>query len=130
MCVSVCLCVVYSVPLVPSIPSHRVSCVFLSLHPCSFLGLIDLHGTSFEDTTIATGYGAYIARPLLRKAYRDDMTQEEAMKAVEDAMRVMYYRDARTINKVQFAVATADGITISEPKEIDTTWYHFSLSLS
>mmetsp|Transcript_23694 Transcript_23694/g.59303 ORF Transcript_23694/g.59303 Transcript_23694/m.59303 type:complete len:263 (+) Transcript_23694:108-896(+) len=89
-----------------------------------FLGLVDLHGTSYEDTTIATGYGDYIARPLLRKAYRDDLTQEEAIKAVEDAMRVMFYRDARTINKIQFAVATAEGITISEPKELDTTWVY------
>jgi 20S proteasome subunit beta 7 len=35
----------------------------------SFLGTVNYHGTSFEDNTIATGYGNYMAQPLLRKAY-------------------------------------------------------------
>eukprot|EP01103_Thecamoeba_quadrilineata_P006602 TRINITY_DN1632_c0_g1_i1.p1 TRINITY_DN1632_c0_g1~~TRINITY_DN1632_c0_g1_i1.p1 ORF type:complete len:261 (+),score=27.88 TRINITY_DN1632_c0_g1_i1:80-862(+) len=69
----------------------------------SFLGLVDLVGTSFQDETIATGYGAYIARPLLRSAWRDDLTQPEAVKLLEDCMRVLFYRDARAINKVYFS---------------------------
>jgi len=35
-----------------------------------FLGFVDLQGTTFTDTTLATGYGAYLARPLMRKEYR------------------------------------------------------------
>ncbi len=69
----------------------------------SFLGQVDLYGTAFQDTTLATGYGAHIARPLMRKAYRPDLSEEEARKVLEDCMRVMFYRDARTINRIQLA---------------------------
>ncbi|KNC51536.1 uncharacterized protein AMSG_07435 [Thecamonas trahens ATCC 50062] len=88
-----------------------------------FLGYVDLQGTHYEDETVATGYGSYIARPLLREAYRDDLTEAEARKVLEDAMRVLFYRDARTINRIQIGVATeAGGIDISEPFELETDW--------
>lgn len=69
---------------------------------CSFLGQVELLGTQYEDDTLATGFGSYIARPLLRDAYRPDLTEEEAKKIVLECMRVLFYRDARTINKVFF----------------------------
>jgi len=64
------------------------------------LGQVELLGTQYEDDTLATGFGAHIARPLLRNAYRPDLTEEEARKVILDCMRVLFYRDARTINKV------------------------------
>ena len=79
-------------------------------------------GTSFEDETIATGYGAYIARPLLRKAYKNDLTSEEAKKILEDCMRVLYYRDARSINKLQICNINKDGVNISEPYSVQSHW--------
>ncbi len=44
-------------------------------------------------------YGAYIALPLIRKAWREDLTKEEAVKLLQDCMRVLFYRDARSTNK-------------------------------
>ena len=66
----------------------------------SFLGQIDLFGTQYEDETLATGFGSYIARPMLRNAFRPELTEEEAKKAITDSMRVLFYRHCRTINKV------------------------------
>jgi len=88
----------------------------------SFLGLVDLVGTSYEDQTLATGYGAYIARPLLRKAHKFEMDQADAKKLLEDCMRVLFYRDARSINKIQIAVASSSGLEISEPYSLQTFW--------
>jgi 20S proteasome subunit beta 7 len=64
------------------------------------LGYVDLHGTTYEDNEIATGYGAYMARPLLRSAYRDDLTKQEAEGILRKVMEVMYYRDCRALNRV------------------------------
>ena len=64
---------------------------------------MDLQGTSYESSTIASGYGAYIAQPLLRKAVEgkeSTLTEEEAIKLLDDCMRVLFYRDARSLNKV------------------------------
>ena len=72
-----------------------------------FLAYVDLLGTRYQSSSIATGFGAYLAQPLLRKAVEgneDTMTFEEAKALLESCMRVMYYRDARAINKVNHVV--------------------------
>lgn len=68
-----------------------------------FLGYVDYQGTTYHSSTIATGYGAYIAIPLLRKAVEgneDTLTEEQATKILDDCMRVLFYRDARSLNSV------------------------------
>ncbi len=91
-----------------------------------FLASVDLHGTCFEDETLATGYGAHLARPILRNAARDghahELSRDAARKVLENCMRVLFYRDCKTINKIQFAEATAQGITIAPPVELSTSW--------
>jgi 20S proteasome subunit beta 7 len=67
------------------------------------LGYVDLRGTTYQSSTIATGYGAMIGQPILRKAVEgkeDTMTEEEAKEVVEKVMKVLFYRDARSLNKV------------------------------
>jgi len=90
-----------------------------------FLAFVDLLGTTYSASTLATGYGAHIAQPLLRKSVEgreDTLTEEEALKIIENSMRVLYYRDARSINKYQVATITNAGHTISESKELETSW--------
>jgi 20S proteasome subunit beta 7 len=74
-------------------------------HYSRFLSYVDLLGTTYSASTLATGYGAFIAQPLLRKAVEgreDVITEGEARKILEDSMRVLFYRDARSLNKVPF----------------------------
>ncbi|EGF79626.1 hypothetical protein BATDEDRAFT_16747 [Batrachochytrium dendrobatidis JAM81] len=90
-----------------------------------FLGYVDMLGTTYHSSTIATGYGAYIAQPLLRKAvegHEDELTEADAIKILDDCMRVLFYRDARSINKIQRATINATGITITEPYSLTTEW--------
>lgn len=70
----------------------------------------------------ATGFGTYLGIPLLRKAWRQGLSAEEARKILEDAHRVLLYRDGRTLNKFQIAKVTADGVNISEPYSLKTDW--------
>jgi 20S proteasome subunit beta 7 len=74
-----------------------------------FLGYVDLLGTTFSAPTLATGFGAHIAQPLLREAYEAKagvegtgplLTEEEAEKLLGECMKVLFYRDARSLNKV------------------------------
>ena len=60
---------------------------------------------TYSASTLATGYGAYIAQPLLRKAVEgreDTLTEQEARTILEDSLRVLFYRDARSINQVLY----------------------------
>jgi 20S proteasome subunit beta 7 len=89
------------------------------------LGMVDLHGAHFESEVIATGYGLHMGLPLLRKAWRSDLTVAEALPIVEDIMKVLFYRDARTSDRIQTAVVQAKGsATVSETKVLETKWDH------
>merc|ERR1712070_1065903 len=87
-----------------------------------FLGYVDLIGTSYEENFIATGFGAYIAMPLIRERWSADMEEGEARGLLEDCLRVLYYRDCRATYRIQIAKATAEGTLVSDPYEISHDW--------
>ncbi|CDZ96951.1 proteasome endopeptidase complex beta subunit [Phaffia rhodozyma] len=90
-----------------------------------FLGYVDLIGTTYTASTLATGYGSYIAQPLLRKAVEgneDTLTREQAEQVMIECMKVLYYRDARSLNKFQIATVTSAGVEISETMSAKTEW--------
>lgn len=87
-----------------------------------FLGYVDKIGTTFEDDIIATGFGSYMAMPILREKYRDDLEEGEARGILEDCLRVLFYRDCRALNRIQIAKATSDGVLVSDPYELETSW--------
>ncbi|KAJ2531366.1 Proteasome subunit beta type-7 [Coemansia sp. RSA 1933] len=90
-----------------------------------FLGYVDHLGTTYESATIATGYGLHMAQPILRKRVEgreNEITEEEAINIVNDCMRVLYYRDARSFNRFIRGKVTAQGVEITEPYSLDTNW--------
>ncbi|CAN7942050.1 unnamed protein product, partial [Ixodes pacificus] len=98
-----------------------------------FLGQVDMLGTAFQSDTLATGYGAYIAQPLLRDDYEKKgghLSQEEAKDALVKSLRVLYYRDGSLMNQLwhpihfqyQLAVVTAEGVKIEGPFQLDSNW--------
>lgn len=77
-----------------------------SIVHCRFLAYVDLLGTTYSASTIATGYGSYIAQPLLRKAVEgreDALTEREAQTILEQSLLVLFYRDARSLDKASLA---------------------------
>jgi 20S proteasome subunit beta 7 len=57
-----------------------------------------------------------MALPLMREAlekWGSAMTKEQARETLENCMRVLWYRDCRAINKMQFSDITADGVDIT-----------------
>lgn len=93
-----------------------------------FLSYVDLLGTTYSSPSIATGYGSYIAQPMLRKVIDDlpngcnDLEADVARKTLEECMKVLFYRDARSLNKFQIANVTKAGVEISEPIQAPTEW--------
>ncbi|KAF9476298.1 proteasome endopeptidase complex, beta subunit [Pholiota conissans] len=90
-----------------------------------FLSYVDLLGTTYSASTLATGFGGHLAQPLLRAAVEgneDTLTEEQALAIIENGMKVLFYRDARSLNKYQIATITAEGVKITESKHIETSW--------
>ncbi|KAI9892811.1 MAG: Proteasome subunit beta type-7 [Vezdaea aestivalis] len=78
-----------------------------------FLASVDLLGTTFSSPTLATGFGAHLAQPILRKLIPDEadianITQEQATEAIKECMKVLFYRDARSMDKYSIAVVKKD----------------------
>merc|ERR1712014_351476 len=51
-------------------------------------------GTMFEDDFTATGFGSYLAMPILRNEWRPDLSLEEAKALVVKCLQVCFYRDS------------------------------------
>ena len=88
----------------------------------AFLGYVDLIGTAYEENYIATGYGSYLALPIIRDRWHPDIDEGEARVLLEDCLRVLYYRDCRASNKIQIAKSSAEGTLISDTYELETEW--------
>lgn len=74
-----------------------------------FLRYVDLLGVTYGSSTLATGFGNHLAIPLLRRLIPSDpdyinVLEEDAKKVVMDCMRVLFYRDARSLDN--FSVVT------------------------
>ncbi|GKZ00337.1 hypothetical protein MPSEU_000986600 [Mayamaea pseudoterrestris] len=93
-----------------------------------FLGMVDKIGTTVSGNTLATGFGAWLALPLLREKWRPDLTEGEARALLEDCMRVLFLRDCRASPRIQLAKVTRDVTTgsvvtaVSDPYILETQW--------
>lgn len=102
-----------------------------SVADARFLGYVDLLGTTYTAPTLATGFGMHLAQPLLREKFEakagvdgkgELLSAAEAEAALDECMKVLFYRDARSINKYQIAKVTKDGVEISDSKTSPTNW--------
>jgi 20S proteasome subunit beta 7 len=89
-----------------------------------YLGFVDLYGSNYTGDFLATGYGEYLATPLLRKHWRADMSFADAKRLLEECMTVLLYRDCRALNKFTLGTVTATGTEVSAPYKLVTFWEH------
>ena len=100
-----------------------------------FLSSVDLLGTTFSSPTLATGFGAHLAQPLLRKLVEDEaavesITEERAVAAVKECMKVLFYRDARSLDRYSIAVVTKDGgVDLRQDEQLEGQSWAFAESI-
>lgn len=89
-----------------------------------FLGYVDKIGTAYQAPSVASGFGHHIAQPMMRDALekKQDLTEEEAKKVLENCLKVLFYRDARSWNSYEIAIVTKEGTRIEGPLSAKTDW--------
>jgi 20S proteasome subunit beta 7 len=87
-----------------------------------FLGMTDLYGTRVEHNYVLTGMSSYFCSVLMANAWRDDLTEADARKIIEDCMRVLFYRDKQGSDNIQISTVTTQGVTMHEPIRITSEW--------
>lgn len=97
-----------------------------------FLSSVDLLGTTFSSPTMATGFGAHLAQPLLRKLAEDEsqvegVTREQAVEAIKECMKVLFYRDARSLDRYSIAVISkGTGVELKEDEQLENQSWAFA----
>ncbi|KAI8965256.1 proteasome endopeptidase complex, beta subunit [Daldinia sp. FL1419] len=96
-----------------------------------FLAAADLLGTTFSSPSLATGFGSMLAQPIMRKYVPDEesvanVTREQAVEVVRECMKVLFYRDARSLDSYSLAVVTKDGIELSETEKLENQSWAFA----
>lgn len=96
-----------------------------------FLSSADLLGTTYSAPHLATGFGAHLAIPILRRLFPEDMpiediSKEQAITALKDCMKVLFYRDARSLDQYTLAVVTKDGIELKENEKLENQSWAFA----
>jgi 20S proteasome subunit beta 7 len=89
-----------------------------------FLASADLLGTTFSAPSMATGFGAHLAQPILRTLAPDEesaakLSRDQAVAAIKECMKVLFYRDARSMDKYSIAVVTQDGVDLKENEQLE-----------
>ncbi|KAF1845637.1 proteasome component PRE4 [Cucurbitaria berberidis CBS 394.84] len=96
-----------------------------------FLASADLLGTTFSSPSLATGFGAHLAQPLLRTILPDEasvqnVTREQAVDKIKECMKVLFYRDARSMDKYSIAVITSEGVDLDEDVKLENQSWAFA----
>jgi 20S proteasome subunit beta 7 len=96
-----------------------------------FLSSADLLGSAFSAPHMATGFGAHLAVPVLRRWFPEEMpteeiSQDQAVAAVKECMKVLFYRDGRSLDKYSLAVVTQDGVEKREDERVEAQSWAFA----
>ncbi|VDN22379.1 unnamed protein product [Dibothriocephalus latus] len=94
---------------------------------------------AFTENCVATGFGAYLVAPTLRRFLDtkadgdpDQLSYEDALTAIKEALMMLYYRDCRldisavvlyqSYGVYKVAHVTRDGVEVSENQKLETNW--------
>jgi 20S proteasome subunit beta 7 len=96
-----------------------------------FLASVDLLGTTFSSPSLATGYGGHLAQPIMRKVVPDEeaaksLEKEKAIELVKECMKVLFYRDARSMDQYSIAVISKEGVEIKENEKLESQSWQFA----
>ncbi|KAJ9660150.1 Proteasome subunit beta type-7 [Coniosporium apollinis] len=99
--------------------------------PQPFLKSVDLLGTAFGAPSLATGFGAHLAQPILRRVVPDEeavkkIDEATAVEAIRECMKVLWYRDARSLDRYSLAVVTKEGVRLSEDERVEGQSWEFA----
>lgn len=93
-----------------------------------FLAAADLLGSTYASPSLATGYGSMLAQPVMRKYAPDEesaknLTKEQAVEVIKECMKVLFYRDARSLDSYSLAIITKEGVELKEKEKLeDQSW--------
>ncbi|RCI07903.1 hypothetical protein L249_5782 [Ophiocordyceps polyrhachis-furcata BCC 54312] len=99
-----------------------------------FLAAADLLGSTYTAPSLATGFGSMLAQPIMRRHVPDEesarnLSRDDAVEIVRECIKVLFYRDARSLDRYSLAVVTKDGVELSTNEQIEDQSWAFAESI-
>ncbi|CCD23662.1 proteasome core particle subunit beta 7 NDAI_0B06310 [Naumovozyma dairenensis CBS 421] len=100
-----------------------------------FLRYVNLLGVTYSSPTLATGFGAHLAIPLLRRVIdnESDIAKTDldtAKNTILECMKVLYYRDARSSRKFSLAIIDNDqGLIFEKGLQVENMKWDFAKNI-
>lgn len=96
-----------------------------------FLAYADLLGTTYSSPSLATGFGAHLAQPIMRRAVPNEaasreLSKEQAVECIKECMKVLFYRDARSMPVYSIAVIDGKGVDLKEDEKLENQSWAFA----
>ncbi|KAF7543322.1 hypothetical protein G7046_g10022 [Stylonectria norvegica] len=72
-----------------------------------------------------------LAQPMMRRHVPDEeaarkLTREQAVDIIKECMKVLFYRDARSLDVYSLAIVTKDGVELSENEKLEAQSWAFA----
>lgn len=91
-----------------------------------YLGYVSMLGVAYKEEAIATGLGAHIGLPIIRKKMEEKngtpFTYEEARSVLAHCMKISFMKDCRASDQFKMAVVTKDGAKIEPVSTAVIDW--------
>ncbi|GCF00252.1 proteasome subunit beta type-7 [Zygosaccharomyces mellis] len=97
-----------------------------------FSRYVNLLGVTYSSPSLATGFGSYMAVPLLRKLVDRDsdvakLDLSTAESAIVECLKVLFYRDARSSKQYSLAIIDKDlGLQFKSNQRIENLSWSFA----
>ncbi|KAJ4320855.1 Proteasome subunit beta type-7 [Fusarium piperis] len=96
-----------------------------------FLAAADLLGSTYSSPSLATGFGAMLAQPIMRRHVPDEeaaqnLDKDGAVDIIKECMKVLFYRDARSLDSYSLAIVTKDGVEITNDLKLEAQSWAFA----
>lgn len=89
-----------------------------------FLSSIDMRGCAYQNYAVATGMARHLALPLIheQKPKGREFSLSEASRLIRDCMKILYYRDTRSIPQYTVCICTNKECSVKGPFRVEENW--------
>lgn len=88
------------------------------------LASVDLFGTLIKKDYVVTGFAKHFGMALIANEWNPDLSAEECKQILKKCFEVIYLRVCHSLDQIQFAVISKEGVDIEAPVKIPSQWSH------
>ena len=88
----------------------------------SYLASIDPFGTHIVKDFVTAGFSKYFGLSLIANEWNPALPAADCRRILHQCFTVIYERDCKSIDQVQFALVTEEGVKVMEPEKVVSNW--------